>query len=109
MLKDVYLGDWCDEQDLLSEFQIDKAEIKEYKVIIAYYSYEDYSGTAFVLLKKGHKYYEVHGSHCSCYGLEGQWEPEETARLALKRRVEQGEHYGAFAACTDAIKQHFRW
>lgn len=20
--------------------------------------------------------YEVHGSHCSCYGLEDQWEPE---------------------------------
>lgn len=24
------------------------------------------------------KLYEVHGSHCSCYGFEGQWEPTET-------------------------------
>ena len=22
------------------------------------------------------KFYEVTGSHCSCYGLEGQWDPE---------------------------------
>ncbi len=22
--------------------------------------------------------YENHGSHCSCYGFEGQWSPEET-------------------------------
>lgn len=26
---------------------------------------------------------ENHGSHCSCYGFEGQWEPEETTKEAL--------------------------
>ena len=109
MLKDVYLGDWGGLEDLLRNFQIGKDEVKGYKVIVAYYSYEDYSGSAFVLLKKGRKYYEVHGSHCSCYGLEGQWSLEESAPLALKYRIEQGHHYGAFQACIDTMKQHFRW
>jgi hypothetical protein len=28
----------------------------------------------------------VNGSHCSCHGLEGQWEPEETSMKALEHR-----------------------
>lgn len=26
---------------------------------------------------------EVHGSHCSCNGFEGSWEPSETSKAAL--------------------------
>src|SRR5690606_7447254 len=39
-------------------------------------SYEDVS--LFVFLGTDGKLYEVHGSHCSCYGFEEQWQPEET-------------------------------
>lgn len=58
----------------------------EEEVLLAYYTYEDYSGSAFVLYQKDGKLFEVHGSHCSCYGLEGQWEPEETTYAALSMR-----------------------
>jgi predicted PP-loop superfamily ATPase len=30
----------------------------------------------------------MHGSHCSCYGFEGQFKLEETTTEALKSRVE---------------------
>ncbi len=46
-------------------------------VLYAYYQFEDYSGDAEVLYKRGRRYYLVEGGHCSCHGLEGQWEPTE--------------------------------
>ncbi len=57
----------------------------------AYYQYRDYSGSALVLFSQGDKLYEVNGSHCSCYGLEGQWSPEETTVESLKFRLENGD------------------
>jgi hypothetical protein len=56
------------------------------EVLIAIYTYEDYWGSAFVLFERDGKLYEVNGSHCSCYGLETQWEPEETSWPALRMR-----------------------
>lgn len=60
------------------------------EVLLASYTYEDYEGDAFVLFRKGDKLYEVSGGHCSCYGLEGQWEPEETNVESLLHRVKEG-------------------
>lgn len=109
MLKDVYLGNWDGLDDVLRDFAVDKSVVKGYRVIVAGYSYEDYSGSAFVLLKKGHKYYEVHGSHCSCYGLEGQFDIEESSKASLKHRVDQGGSYGMFAEAIEVLKEHFGW
>ena len=33
----------------------------------------------------------MNGSHCSCYGLEGQWEPEETDLEAIRHRLLNGK------------------
>jgi hypothetical protein len=60
------------------------------EVLLASYGYENYSGDAFVLFRKAGKLYEVNGSHCSCYGLEGQWEPEETTKESLLHRLNNG-------------------
>jgi len=60
-------------------------------VLFAYYNYEDYSGSAFVVFMLNGLLFEVHGSHCSCYGLEDQWAPEETSWEAL--RMFQHFHY----------------
>ena len=60
-------------------------------ILLAYYDYGDYSGNAFVLFKRGGQYFEVNGGHCSCYGLEGQWSPEETTLEALEHRMTKGE------------------
>jgi hypothetical protein len=69
---------------VFKEFQTEPVEDAEF--LFAAYTYEDYSGSAFVLFRKDGKLFEVNGSHCSCYGLEGQWEPEETSKEALLKR-----------------------
>jgi hypothetical protein len=75
-IEERYFGEWGDWEDILSAFAFQK-QMKEPEVIYAYYSYEDYSGTGVVIYKLDDKYYLVEGSHCSCNGLEGQWEPTE--------------------------------
>jgi hypothetical protein len=55
-----------------------KAINKPTEVIYANYDIDGYEGSAFVLWRKGRKYYILEGSHCSCYGLEESgWNPEE--------------------------------
>lgn len=57
------------------------------EILVALYSYADYSGNAIVIGRdEAGELFEVHGSHCSCYGLEGQWEPEPTSFAALQMR-----------------------
>lgn len=60
--------------------------------IYATYDIDGYEGYAFALFERDSKLYEAHGSHCSCYGLEGQWSPEETTWEALAMR--QPSSYG---------------
>ncbi len=61
-----------------------------FEILLASYVYHDYDGCAFVLARKEGKLYEVNASHCSCYGLEDQWVPEETTSLALRHRMKEG-------------------
>lgn len=83
---------WSDEYDQKEEPARLKALNKKYKILFADYTYEDYSGDSYVLGydNEEKKFFEVHGGHCSCYGLEGQWHPEycETKELAemMQRR-----------------------
>ena len=85
---DVYQDIFENWSDVQREFDTDAAE--PYKVLFARYSYEDYSGDADVAWQNedGSIGY-VSGGHCSCYGLEGQWDPEiysvETARGMIER------------------------
>ncbi len=63
-------------------------------VLVAYESVGSWgcdSSSFFLLKHKGtEKLFEVHGSHCSCYGFEGQLQLEETNIEALKHRVKNG-------------------
>lgn len=68
------------------------------KILFATYTYENYSGSAFVIFSKDNTLYEVNGSHCSCYGLEGQWKPEEVSLKELENRIVKGglgKEYGS--------------
>lgn len=88
-MTDIYQGIFSNWQDVMENFHSlqygsdqDKANLLEAnpepdKVYFASYVDENYSGDALVAFRKGDKYYTAQGSHCSCYGLEGQWEPEE--------------------------------
>ena len=61
-------------------------------VLIAYESVGSWGcdSTSFFVFKDKETgvLYEMHGSHCSCYGFEGQFGLEETTIEALKSRVE---------------------
>lgn len=67
------------------------------EVLFADYTYEDYTGDSTVIYRNGDRYFMVSGSHCSCYGLEGQWEPEEYTKEELVelswRQYEGGLNY----------------
>lgn len=83
----MYLGLFENQKDVFNSFN----ENEDPDVIICYADYtdEDYSGNAAVLFykKSTDKYYEVYGSHCSCYGLEDQWGEEEIVFEELEKRV----------------------
>lgn len=95
----VYLHDWADsnwkdhlgKQALMDDFEITDADLKGVKILLASYTYVDYSGDAYVLFEKDSTLFEVNGSHCSCYGLEGQWEPEETTLESVEYRMRNGD------------------
>lgn len=84
-MENVYHGGWNSAEDMVSDFWIDIAELKGVKVLYALREYGDYDGWCIVIFKRGRKLYEVHGSHCSCFGLEEQWCPEETSVAALRK------------------------
>lgn len=88
----VLLGDWADGglDALKSDFDLGDAGLNGCEVLLAYYSAEGYEGTAFVLFRRDGELYEVHGSHCSCYGLEGQWEPEVVDLDEMWHRLNEG-------------------
>jgi hypothetical protein len=59
---------------------------KDGEILFASYGGGSYAGDALVLFERDGDLYENTGSHCSCYDLEGQWEPEKTTWDALARR-----------------------
>lgn len=79
---------WTNWQDVCNGFDMNEPQPDE--VLAAYYAGVDYDGSAFVVYRNGDKYYTVSGSHCSCYGLEGQWAPEEYTREQLIAALEKG-------------------
>lgn len=89
-----YLGNWSSKSDMCNDFGIDLGE--DVHIIIASYDTPEYEGYAFVLYEQNGKLYEVNGSHCSCFGLEDQWEPEETTIQAIKHIYENGSKWSSF-------------
>jgi hypothetical protein len=96
----IFLNNWKTELDVFSDFEEYSYKLKEEqitivhkdeKILFASYGTDNYSGDAFVLFEKNDKLFEVNGSHCSCYGLENQWEPEETTIELLTKRLIDGK------------------
>ncbi len=58
-----------------------RAELNGFDVLVAYESVGsfgcDSSSYFLVRDKESGKLSEVRGGHCSCYGFEGQWDPED--------------------------------
>lgn len=70
----IYNGNFANWSDVQNEFLMDMAEPD--RVYYASYDTPAYEGYANVIYRNGNTLYWVYGSHCSCYGLEDQWEPE---------------------------------
>ena len=96
----MYLNDWSNKEDVVNSFldykpdEKEREDIMSYNILFASYTYQDYSGDAFVLCEKNGILYEVNGSHCSCYGLEGQWSPDKTSYKAIRHRIDNSEYFG---------------
>lgn len=79
----LYSGTWSSREEVESDFRITLPP--HHEILVAHYSgygtdESDYEMWARVLFVDRsvtpNQLYEVHGSHCSCYGLEDQWSPE---------------------------------
>lgn len=82
----MYQG-FADKADICREFSI-----SDFDGYVLYASYEQggYEGNAAVLYVNDGKLWAAYGSHCSCHGLEGQWEPEQVSVEELRRYAENG-------------------
>lgn len=78
------------------------------EVLLAWYGGGPWEGEAMVVYKSEGKLYVVTGSHCSCYGLEGQWDPVETNYkvLAMKEPspFEDQDYVDAYKEMLELIK-----
>ena len=67
---------------IVSSYEVDASEVDKYEILVSYESVGSWGcdSSSWILLKDKEtgKLFETHGSHCSCYGFEGQFEPEET-------------------------------
>ncbi len=106
----IYKGIFEKKEDVFLEFSDDyyeigdvmKEEMKNCNILFAWYGQGDYDGSAFVLFERNGKLYEVNAGHCSCYGLEDQWDPELTSVSALKYRINEG-HLGRDTYTDDGV------
>jgi hypothetical protein len=82
----VYLTNFSSNEDIIKNYEAPADALDGAIVHLAWYGYGSYDGSSIVIFEKDGKLWEVNGSHCSCYGLEGQWKPEETSWAALGMR-----------------------
>lgn len=87
-------ADFVDGQDVYELFQYsdsDKEKLPEdITILFARHLEEYYDSSAIVIFRKNSELYEVHGSHCSCYGFEEQWCPEPLVLKELEHRMIEG-------------------
>jgi hypothetical protein len=88
-------------QDIEDSFDIELLE--DIKILFSYYSHGNYEGSAFVLFEQNGILYEVNGFHCSCHGLEGQWEPEATTKESILHRIEKERQLERYAEEIKAV------
>lgn len=95
----VFFGRWADANDMWADWSDTRyAAIPETfppqtegEILFAWYGDGSYCGAAVVIGRKPDgSLYEVHGSHCSCYGLEGQWETEPATIESLEKTIPYG-------------------
>lgn len=87
----VYEGLFDSWEDVKREFNTGQVEPEE--VLVARYDQEGYEGSALVIFRQGNQIFTVEGGHCSCYGLEDQWEPIGYPLDVFVLLAEQNKHW----------------
>jgi len=87
----MYLTNFKSKEDIENEYNTKLSD--DIEILLAWYGYGDYCGSSFVLYRQNGKLYEVNGNHCSCNGLEGQWEAEETSIETLEKVLDEGTKF----------------
>lgn len=90
-----YITNFEDNASVIDAYRAPADALDGATVYLAWYGYGDYSGHSLVVFEKDGTLYEVNGSHCSCSGLEEQWDPEETSWEALDGRYFYGDYEGS--------------
>lgn len=85
----MYYGEFNCWEDVSSQFSINETD-QDKVVLFAAYDVPNYEGYAMVIYIQNGKFYIVEGSHCSCYGLENEWTPDEMPLEALLRMADSG-------------------
>ncbi len=89
MSDEKYFGRWDNHGEMQADFS--KKDDTDFptddEIVFAAYGGDYYDGYAIVIFERGGRVYEVEAYHCSCDGLGGSWEPEETSWKALAMRV----------------------
>jgi len=79
-------------EHIVGEYECAASDVNRFDILIAYQSVGSWGcdSSSFFLLRDRQtgELFENHGSHCSCYGFEGQWSPEQTTLEYL-----QSEHF----------------
>jgi hypothetical protein len=70
------------------EYEASDEDFKGVRILVASYGYESYEGESFVMFLKDRRLNVVFAGHCSCYGLEGRWEPEKVSINAMRNLLE---------------------
>jgi hypothetical protein len=83
----MFYGEFTSKDDICRAFAIE-----DFQGIVVYAVYDlgSYEGSATVIFINQGKFWHVFGSHCSCYGLETQWSPEEMPLEALMKMIREG-------------------
>jgi hypothetical protein len=99
----VYFDIFSNWGDVQNNFDMSEPEPE---VLFAAYEYENYSGEALVIFRRDGQLFTVHGSHCSCHGLEEQWVPEESSPEVVRCMVESSNGDWAWAWEDDLRVRH---
>lgn len=103
--------DFQDIEHLKKEYEITNDDLLGVEILFAVYRTGRYDGQSLVLFKKDDKLYIVDASHCSCYGLEGQWDPIEINEATLKKEIDAKSSYRfeEFESFIKFCKEYFQW
>jgi hypothetical protein len=79
-------------EKIVNDYEVEKEKVQKFELVVIFQNYGDYDGNSWFLLKDKEtgKLFENCGGHCSCYGFEGQFHPEETSITALNDRALKG-------------------